>query len=45
MVNDLVNAENEWVVNITFGMAVWPLKRRLTLLSIPFGFRHASFTL
>lgn len=29
----------------TLGMGVWPLKRRRTLLSIPFGFRHASFTL
>lgn len=28
----------------TLGIAVWPLKRRLTLLSIPLGFLHASFT-
>ena len=29
----------------TFGIGSWPLNRRLTLLSIPFGFRHASLTL
>lgn len=29
----------------TLGIGVWPLKRRLTLLSIPLGFLHASFTL
>jgi hypothetical protein len=28
----------------TLGMGSWPLKRRLTLLSIPLGFLHASFT-
>jgi hypothetical protein len=29
----------------TFGMGSWPLNRRRTRLSIPFGFLHASFTL
>ena len=29
----------------TLGMGSWPLNRRRTRLSIPFGFLHASFTL
>jgi len=32
-------------IELTLGMAICPLKRRLTLLSIPLGFRHASLTL
>jgi len=29
----------------TLGMGSWPLNLRLTLLSIPLGFLHASLTL
>jgi len=32
------------LIRLTEGIGSCPLKRRLTRLSIPFGFRHASFT-
>ena len=40
-----IRTDDEARTERTLGMGSWPLNRRRTRLSIPFGFRHASFTL